>query len=159
VSAPATNPPLRPALERLHREWLEQVDAALQPARSADASIWVRWGAAQYVEHELLPHYRRELAAIGAVLARAEAGEKAHLWALGELIELLSGELGELVQLAQSGAAFAASTNKLLRALECWCRAVESAAGRGSWQALGPEARARLARLTAATHAGELAGT
>jgi hypothetical protein len=138
-------------LERIHRPLLADAHSALEAVRSADSSIWERWGAAQYVEHELVPRWLREREALDAVLAKTARDEATLLWSLGELIELLSGELGELARLAQSGATFAALVDKLLKALECWCQTIECAASRVSSQVLPREAQARLAELAAAS--------
>jgi hypothetical protein len=69
------------------------------------------------------------------------------VWALGELIDFLRMYLVGLVQLAQSGAAFARLVTKLRRAFEYWCREVEAIVGALPAEAVGSDLIHRFEQL------------
>jgi hypothetical protein len=118
-------------LGEAHRAWRDDVRAAVAAAREPGSGIWERWAAAQYLEREFQPRFERELAAVNARLARLPAEEAARVWAPAELVGLLRSHLVELARMAQGGVSFAATADKLLRALECWCREVEAISADG----------------------------
>ena len=134
-------------LEVAHRAWLRDLSDRLATVRLPDASVWEHSSAARYLEEEFAPRFRREAGAVNAVADRLPPAEAVRLWALGELIEFLRIYLAGLVQLAQSGAAFARLANKLLRAFECWCGEVEAIVAALPAEVVGPDLIRRFEQL------------
>ena len=66
------------------------------------------------------------------------------LWALGELLEALRGQLDHLVGLCHRAEEFAAVTQKILTALRHWCREVDQHLGSLRPTALPAELRRAL---------------
>lgn len=116
---------IRGGVGESYRDWFDDVQQVLAPVREPAAGVWDRWRAIQYLEHSFAPRFRREQAAVQAAAAEGPSACTTHLWALGELIELLVGELGDLGQFVQAGASFSTTAGKLLRAFECWCEEAE----------------------------------
>jgi hypothetical protein len=109
--------------------------------------VWERSSAVRYLEEEFAPRFRREAGAVNAAADRLPAGEAVRLWALGELIDFLRMYLVGLVQVAQSGAAFARLVTKLLRAFEYWCREVEAIVSALPAEAVGSDLIHRFEQL------------
>jgi hypothetical protein len=132
---------LRPSLERRHERWLKEVAEALGPARRPEAGTWARWHALRYLETTFPERVERERRVVQAVAARLTDPQRAELWALGEVLDLLPAYLGRLVGLCHRAQEFAALTGRLQDALDRWCRAVESDLGRIPVSALPEELR------------------
>ena len=64
-----------------------------------------------------------------SLAARLSEPERAHLWALGELLEVLPIYLSRLIRLCHRAGEFAEVTARIVTALDRWCRAVEDALG------------------------------
>jgi len=110
-----------------HRAWLDEVQQELGPACEPEAGVWGRWRAVQYLEHVFAPRFRHEQAAVNGIAAQCPPACAMHLWALGELIELLLDQLAELGHMVQRGACFVEAAGKFLRAFQCWCEETEHA--------------------------------
>ncbi|HEU4647703.1 MAG TPA: hypothetical protein VFS33_01490 [Gemmatimonadales bacterium] len=108
-----------------YRDWLDDVQQVIEPAREPEAGVWGRWRAIQYLEHSFAPRFYQEQTAVQALAAECASACTTHLWALGELIALLVDELGDLGQLVQAGASFSIMAGKFLRAFQCWCEEAE----------------------------------
>jgi hypothetical protein len=120
---------LRPWLEREHEHWLAEVAQALGPARRPEAGAWARWNALRYLETTFPGRVERERQVVQAMAARLTESQRAKLWALGELLDLLPAYLGRLVGLCHRATEFAALTARLQATLGRWCRAVEDDLG------------------------------
>lgn len=132
---------LRASLELRHERWLKDVAEALGPARRPEAGPWARWNALRYLETTFPEQVERERQVVQAVAGRLTESQRAELWALGEVLDLLPAYLGRLVGLCHRGEEFAALTGRLQDALGRWCRAVESDLGRIPVSALPEELR------------------
>lgn len=120
---------LRSHLELEHANWRAEVAAALGPAQKPDAGAWARWSALRYLEGTFLARAARERRMVESVAARLSDDERAHLWALGELMEVLPAYLSHLVGLCHRAGEYGDITSRVLTALDRWCRAVEDALG------------------------------
>lgn len=120
---------LRPRLQREHASWLEEVAEALGPAQGADAGPWARWNALRYLESTFPERVERERRMVQEVAARLTDPQRARLWALGELLDLLPAYIGHQVGLCHRAGEFSALTGRLQAALGRWCRAVEEDLG------------------------------
>ena len=134
-------------LAATHRAWLRDLSERLATVRLPSATVWERSSAVRYLEEEFAPRFRREARAVNAAVERLAAEEAVRVWALGELIDFLRMYLVGLVQLAQSGAAFARLVTKLLRAFEYWCREVEAIVAALPAEAVGPDLIRRFEQL------------
>jgi hypothetical protein len=130
-----------------HRAWLRDLSERLATVRLPSSTVWERSSAVRYLEEEFAPRFRREAGAVNAAADRLPAAEGVRVWALGELIDFLRMYLVGLVQLAQSGAAFARLVTKLLRAFEYWCREVEAIVGALPAEAVGSDLIHRFEQL------------
>ena len=135
---------LRPILAREHAAWLAEVSAALGPAQGIDAGPWMRWNALRYLQAKFPERVERERRLVQGVAARLSDAERAHLWALGELLEVLPAYLGHLIGLCHRAGEFTEVTARILTALDRWCRAVEGALGPLPVTALSREMREAL---------------
>lgn len=120
---------LRPLLAREHAEWRHEVDAALNAARRNEAGPWARWNALRYLAGGFPAQAAKERRLVQSVDARLSPAQRAHLWALGELLEILPAYLGHLIGLCHRAGDFADVTGRILVALDHWCGAVEEALG------------------------------
>ncbi|HET6577369.1 MAG TPA: hypothetical protein VFG66_03555 [Gemmatimonadales bacterium] len=120
---------LRPRLQREHASWLEEVAEALGPAQRAEAGPWARWNALRYLETTFPERVERERRMVQEVPARLTGPQRATLWALGELLDLLPTYIGHQVGLCHRAEEFSALTGRLQAALGRWCRAVEEDLG------------------------------
>jgi hypothetical protein len=143
-------------LDGLHDQWLREVRGALDPARNAEAGIWVRWWAIEYLETGFQRRFEREQRAVHSLQPRLTAAQTGHLWAAGELVRQLLQSLGYRVGLCQQGEQFSAFGSTLMNALEHWCQQVEETLGRVPWGDVPPESRALFETITydEATHGG-----
>ena len=124
-----TTRPLRPWLEREHEHWLAEVAEALGPAQRPEAGPWARWSALRYLETTFPERVERERQMVEVLAARLTEPQRARLWALGELLDVLPDYLGHLVGLCHRAAEFAALTGRLQATLGRWCRALEEDLG------------------------------
>jgi hypothetical protein len=136
-----TTRPLRPWLAREHAHWLAEVAEALGPAQRPDAGPWARWSALRYLETTFPERVERERQVVEALAARLTEPERARLWALGELLDVLPAYLGRQVGLCHRAGEFAALTGRLQAALGRWCSAVEEDLGPLPASALPAELR------------------
>jgi hypothetical protein len=120
---------LRPRLQREHASWLEEVAEALGPAQRAEAGPWARWNALRYLESTFPERVGRERRMVQEVSARLTDPQRARLWALGELLDLLPAYIGHQVGLCHRAGEFSALTGRLQEAFGRWCRAVEEDLG------------------------------
>ena len=134
-------------LAAAHRAWLRDLSERLATVRLPSATVWERSSAVRYLEEEFAPRFRREVGAVNSAVERLAAEEAVRVWALGELIDFLRMYLVGLVQLAQSGAAFARLVTKLLRAFEYWCREAEAIVAALPAEAVGPDLIRRFEQL------------
>lgn len=141
IAAPT---PVRAMLARAHAEWRAEVAAALGPARGCDAGPWMRWNALRYLESRFPTRVAAERRMVQSLAGRLSEPERAHLWALGELLEVLPAYLGHLVGLCHRAGEFTEVTARILTALDRWCQAVEIALGPLPVSALTREWRERL---------------
>ncbi len=132
---------LRPILAREHAAWLAEVAAVLGQARLSDAGPWARWHAQRYLETDFPVRVKRERELVRSVTGRLSKAEAAHLWALGELLEVLPQHLGHLAGLCHRSAEFAEVTARISAVLDHWCRAVDEALGPLSVDAVPKEVR------------------
>ena len=98
---------LRPLLAREHAEWRHEVDAALNAARRNEAGPWARWNALRYLAGGFPAQAAKERRLVQSVDARLSPAQRAHLWALGELLEILPAYLGHLIGLCHRAGDFA----------------------------------------------------
>jgi hypothetical protein len=120
---------LRSLLVRQHTSWRAEVAAALGPAQQTDAGPWARWSALRYLEGTFPARVTRERLMVESVATRLSEDERAHLWALGELLEVLPAYLSHLVGLCHRANDYADVTSRVLTVLDRWCRAAEDALG------------------------------
>ena len=138
---------LRPALEREHRQWIEEVMGALEPAQRPDAGVWARWDALRYLQTTFSARLDRERRMVQGVMPVLDDVQRETLWALGELLDALRQQLDHLIGLCQRAEQFSAVTGRIVTALRHWCRAVEDGVGPLPGTALPPESREALAEL------------
>ena len=129
VMAPSEVAQLRPLLARRHAVWLAELEAVLRPARSSDAGPWSRWKAQRYFETVFPDWVRAERQLVRTFACRLSERETSHLWALGELLEMLPQHLGHVPGLCHCSSEFADLTSRISAALDRWCRATEEALG------------------------------
>lgn len=141
------NESLRPALEREHRQWIEEVMGALEPAQRPDAGVWARWDALRYLQTTFSARLDRERRMVEAVLPALDDVQRETLWALGELLDALRQQLDHLIGLCQRAEQFSTVTGRIVTALRHWCRAVEDDIGPLSATAIPAHSRAALAEL------------
>ena len=116
-------------LAREHAAWLDEVHTAIAPAQAGAAGPWARWQALRYLDQTFplrVAHERRLVEALGTRLSEAD---RAQLWALGELLDVLPTYLSHLVGLCHRASEFATVTGRVESALERWCSALEQAVG------------------------------
>jgi len=123
------NEPLRPVLEREHRQWIEEVMGALEPTQRAGAGVWARWDALRYLQTTFSARLDRERDMVEAVIPALDESQRETLWALGELLDALRQQLDHLIGLCQRAEQFSTVTGRIMTALRHWCRAVEDALG------------------------------
>lgn len=141
------NESLLPALEREHRQWIEELMEALEPTQRPGAGVWARWDALRYLQSTFSARLDRERRLVDAVMPALGEAERETLWALGELLDALRQQLDHLIGLCQRAEQFAAVTGRITTALRHWCRAVEDGVGPLSASALPPQSREALADL------------
>jgi hypothetical protein len=142
-----TSDTLRPALEREHRQWIEEVMAALDPAQRPDAGVWARWEALRYLQTTFASRLDRERRMVEGVMPALNDVQRETLWALGELLDALRQQLDHLIGLCQRAEQFSTVTGRIVTALRHWCRAVEDGVGPLSAAAMPPQSRDALAEL------------
>jgi hypothetical protein len=133
--------PIIGILRTIHASWLQEVRGVLNPARSADAGVWVRWTANRYIQTDLAHRLDLEREAITAARGLLTGDRQTHLWALGELLDSLRRYLDQAVGICQRAEEFSTVMLKLLRALGHWCDGVEDAVGQARWSDLPPASR------------------
>ncbi len=138
---PVVKTPMRPYLEGLHEQWLEEVRRVLDPAREAAAGVWLRWRAIEYLESGFKHRFEREQRAVFSLHDLLTGEQASHLWAGGELMAQLLYGLERHVGLCQHEAAFGPLMLTVMNALEYWCRQVEDALGPIRWGDVTPESR------------------
>jgi hypothetical protein len=138
---------LRPALERGHRQWIEEVMGALEPTQRPDAGVWARWDALRYLQTTFSARLDRERRMVEGVMPALDDVQRETLWALGELLDALRQQLDHLIGLCQRAEQFAMVTGRIVTALRHWCRAVEDNLGPLPDSALPPASRGALAEL------------
>lgn len=138
---------LRPWLEGVHGAWMQEVLGVIDGARATDAGVWVRWGAVRYLDSTFAGRLQHARAALERLRPHYPDEAAARLWAVGELLDQLRGQLDRVVALHQSGDEFSSVAVKFLRALGCWCREVEQASGSLEWRSLPQAAQAEVLRL------------
>jgi hypothetical protein len=126
-------------LAEIHQLWLRNLSDRLSAVRSPDNSAWERATAVRYLEEEFIPRFRRHTRAVNLAAEQLPSPDTTRVWAVTELIKLLRLQLTQLVHLAESGAAFARVTMKLLRAFQCWCDEVDALVEVLPDDAFGPE--------------------
>lgn len=142
-----TTETLRPALERGHRQWIEEVMGTLEPARRPDAGVWARWEAIRYLQTTFASRLDRERQMVDGVMPALSEVQRETLWALGELLDALWQQLDHLIGLCQRAEQFATVTGRIVTALRHWCRAVEDGLGPLSASAMPAKSRDALAEL------------
>jgi hypothetical protein len=120
---------LRPALEREHRLWTEDVVAALEPASRPDAGTWARWNALRYLQTTFPARLDQERQMVEGMTADLTEDQREILWALGELLDALRLQLDHLIGLCHRAQQFSLVTGKIVTTLGPWCRAVEDGLG------------------------------
>jgi hypothetical protein len=133
--------PMLAFLQGLHQRWIQEVRRVLDPARAADAGPWLRWRALQYLETGFTRRFERERRAVSSLHGQLTRDQAVHVWAAGELLTQLLGNLEHLVGLCHRGAEFSTASLTLLEALEYWCQQVEEALGGVRWGWVSPESR------------------
>jgi hypothetical protein len=146
-----TTESLLAALEREHRQWIDEVVAALAPAKAPDAGPWARWNALRYLQTTLPAHLDRERRLVQGLAAELTDDQQETVWALGELLEAQRAQLGHLIGLCHRAEQFATVTGKIVTALRHWCRAVENDLGPLMVEAMPRRSREVLARLAPET--------
>src|SRR5512146_1876445 len=111
---------LRPALEREHRQWIEEVMGALEPAQRPDAGVWARWDALRYLQTTFSARLDRERRMVQGVMPVLDDVQRETLWALGELLDALRQQLDHLSGLCQRAEQFSAVTGRIVTALRHW---------------------------------------
>lgn len=132
---------LGPLLGEMHQQWLQELRAKVERARTKDRDIWARWEAVRYVDTVFSGRFDRERTAINRL------AESALLWVGAELVSNLRWQLRNSVGLCHHGTEFSNLTDKLIRAVEYWFAAVEDIAGPIRWADLSNEARQELGGL------------
>src|SRR6266550_8158881 len=94
-----TTKSLRPALEREHQQWIDEVVATLAPAKGPNAGPWARWNAINYLRTTFCAHLDRERRLVGGLAAELTDEQHEILWALGELLEAQRAQLDHLIGL------------------------------------------------------------
>ena len=136
-----------PLLACEHASWLEEVRAALEPARRADAGAWARWSALRYLQSTFPSRLDEERRLVRRFAVQLTDEQRDTLWALGELFDAFGAQLDHLVGLCHHAEQFSVVTDRILAALGIWCRAVEAGIGSLPVAALPAEARSRLVEL------------
>lgn len=138
---------LLPALEREHRQWIQEVVAALEPASRPDAGTWARWNALQYLQTTFPARLDKERRMVSGMDADLTEEQREILWALGELLDALRQQLDHLIGLCHHAGQFSQVTDKIVAALRRWCRAVEDGLGPLSVAIMPRQSREVLAQL------------
>ena len=141
------NESLRRVLEREHRQWIEEVTGALEPAQRAGAGVWARWDALRYLQTTFSARLDRERDMVEGVMPALDESQRETLWALGELLGALRQQLDHLIGLCQRAEQFSTVTGRILTALRHWCRAVEDAIGPLAAASIPARSREMLAEL------------
>lgn len=141
------NESLRRVLEREHRQWIEEVMGALEPAQRPDAGVWARWDALRYLQTTFSARLDRERRMVDAVMPALGDAQRETLWALGELLDALRQQLDHLIGLCQRAEQFSTVTGRIVTALRHWCRAVEDDIGPLSPAVIPAHLREALAEL------------
>jgi hypothetical protein len=138
---------LRPALEREHRLWIEDVAAALQPASRPDAGTWARWKALHYLRTTFPARLDQERQMVDGMTADLTDDQREILWALGELLDVLRQQLDHLIGLCHQAEQFSVVTGRIVTTLQHWCRAVEDGLGPHAVAVMPRRSREVLAQL------------
>lgn len=138
---------LRPALEREHRLWIEDVAAALEPGSRPDAGTWARWTALRYLRTTFAARLDQERQMVEGMAADLTEDQREILWALGELLDALRQQLDHLIGLCHQAQQFSLVTGKIVMTLGHWCRAVEDGLGPHAITVMPRRSREVLARL------------
>jgi hypothetical protein len=156
MTAVHTTPAARPArsdgrlgerLQRMHRQWLQELRATVEEAKAKDSGIWPRWRFIRYVDTVFSGRFDRERRAIESLSPTIDPGQVDHLWVAGELVTMLRWQLGQHVGLCHRPTEFAVITAKLLRAVEYWFAAVEELGGLLRWDDVPAQVCQNLASL------------
>jgi hypothetical protein len=151
-----TTPAARPArsngrlgerLQRMHREWLQELRAAVVETKAKDAGIWPRWSVIRYVDTVFSSQFERERRVIESLSPTIDPGQVNHLWVAGELVTMLRWQLRQHVGLCHRPTEFAVITANLLRAVEYWFAAVEGFVGPLRWDDVPAQVRQDLNSL------------
>ena len=138
---------LLPALQREHRQWIQDVVAALEPASRPDAGTWARWNALRYLQTAFPARLDKERRLVDGMHADLTEEQRAILWALGELLDALRQQLDHLIGLCHHADQFSLVTGKIVKTLHHWCRAVEDGLGPLSIAIMPRQSREALAQL------------
>jgi hypothetical protein len=138
---------LLPALEREHRQWIQEVVTALEPASRPDAGTWARWNALRYLQTTFPARLDKERRMVSGMDADLTEEHREILWALGELLDALRQQLDHLIGLCHHAEQFSQVTGKIVTTLHRWCRAVEEGLGPLSVAIMPRQSREVLAQL------------
>jgi hypothetical protein len=144
---------LRPALEREHRQWIQEVIAVLEPAERPDAGAWPRWNALRYLQTTFPARLDKERRMVEGVVPDLTDEQREILWALGELLDALRQHLDHLIGLCHRPEQFSAITGRIVTALRHWCRAVEDDLGPLTMAVMPRQSREVLVELAPETAA------
>lgn len=120
---------LGPLLASLHRRMRDELEGVLLSACDPDAGIWERWAAVRVVENDARSCLLAERELVQAVVPRLSRASAEHLWAIGELLQILGARLAELGRLPQASQEFGSTAAKYRLALDYWCGNVEAFVG------------------------------
>lgn len=134
-------------LQRMHRQWLQELRAAVDETEAKDAGIWSRWNAIRYMDTVFSGRFDRERRAIESLSPTIDPDQVNHLWVAGELVTMLRWQLDQHVGLCHRPTEFAVITAKLLRAVEYWYAAVERVVGPLRWDDVPAQVRQDLDSL------------
>jgi len=134
-------------LQRMHRQWLRELRAAVDETKAQDAGIWPRWRVIRYVDTMFSGQFERERGAIERLAQQIRPEDVTRLWVAGELVSTLRWQLRQSVGLCHRAAEFTVFTANLLRAVEFWYSEVEDAVGSLRWDDVPPQMRQDLNSL------------
>jgi hypothetical protein len=132
-TTPEIKTPMLAFLRGLHERWLQEVRDVVLPAMQADAGVWMRWRAIEYLGTGFTRRLGREREAVASLHGHLTSAQAGHLWAASELLTQLLGRLNHGVGLCHRAEEFTRLTMSVLNALEYWCQETEEALGAVRW--------------------------
>lgn len=146
---------LQTMLSPLHEAWVSEARWFLDPAASAAAPFWDRWGVVRYLNDQFPARFDLHRSLIRELRPSLEPRQLEAIDDGAERIARLRLALDRIGRRRGTAAEFAPIVEEFLAALELWCAEIELAVRNLNRDQLSREGRRLLALIESTTSPGE----